>query len=82
MREGRRILCRRRENLPDCNAQTPAPGQDFFIRAHDSLMKGAKNASLTRDQWFYVPTDIAFLSLLRRILAIRCFSYCFSGKNS
>jgi hypothetical protein len=45
-------------------------------------MKAAKNASLTQDQWFYAPTEIAFLPLLRRILAIRCFSYCFSGKNS
>jgi hypothetical protein len=45
-------------------------------------MKAAKDASLTRDQWFYAPTEIAFLPLLRRILAIRCFSYCFSGKNS
>ena len=78
MREGRRILCRTRENLPDCDAQTPDPVRTSSY----ALMKGAKNASLTRDQWFYVPTDIAFLSLLRRILAIRCFSYCFSGKNS
>ena len=67
---------------PGLRCTDASAGQDFFLCAYDSLMKGAKNASLTRDQWLYTPTEIAFLSPLLRILAIRCFSYCFFGKNS
>jgi hypothetical protein len=45
-------------------------------------VKAAKNTSLTQDRWLHAAAEIVFLSRLWRILAIRCFSYCFSGKNS
>jgi hypothetical protein len=67
---------------PGLRCTDASAGQDFFLRAYDSLMKAAKNASLTQDQWLHDPAEIVFLSRSRRILAIRCFSYCFSGKNS
>jgi hypothetical protein len=67
---------------PELQCTNASAGQDFFLRAYDSLMKAAKNASPTRDQWLHTPNEIAFLSPLRRILAIHCFSYCFSGENS
>ena len=62
---------------PGLQCTNASAGQDFFLRAHDSLMKATKNASPTRDQWLHTPNEIAFLSPLRRILAIHCFILLF-----
>ena len=47
---------------PGLQCTNASAGQDFFLRAHDSLMKATKNASPTRDQWLHTPNEIAFLS--------------------
>jgi hypothetical protein len=81
MRQAANFLSHTRRSPGPRRADASA-GQDFFLLAYDSLLKAAKNASLTRDQRLHTAAEIVFLSRLRRILAIRCFSYCFSGKNS
>jgi len=55
-------------------------GQDFFFRAHDSLMKAAKNASLTRDQWLHTPPKLPFYRLCCGFSQYAAFPIVFSVK--
>jgi hypothetical protein len=65
---------------PGLRCTNACPGQDFFLRAHDSHMKAAKNASLTRDRWFYASPRSPFYRFCGGFLQCAAFPIVFPVK--